>query len=486
MAITVQTEPSSLMLPSANPMRWVLSSDNTDQFGMNYIVDVYVGGVFAYRSAIAPDPQYNYGVFDAAKKLKHYVSLSLISATTTNGVVHASNEKVTATLELGESYSYWSFQSNSDGGGSLQLNGSLDHPFEIGDEVFINIGAGGTYTQYNGFATVIGVPDSDSIIVDKDYLGASSTVGRVKYANGSEQFHTGLTSVDQFYVFKSAYTKGEDVDYTDFISPSTNKTFLTNIPNKQWTLRDDSRCWLYGIVTNALDHFDVFTYDASGTQIGDYELPMSFNVVTQFEMVYVRCGPVDLNECTDLVVNSGNSTPIHDGVAFYKVRSSNSAGSALGAWSTFNIDRRSYGRDCEAPKQLFFRDQKGSFVPVAFKSAQVTTWNTKKQIYKKNNYVLNADGSINDDIVNRAYTAFEIQDERTVKGKLIFNTKADAKYFVDDCIRSSDVFELQNDGTLIPVLINDASYSYASPKVSNGRIIYEIEYSYAYDESLNL
>lgn len=78
MAITVQSQPQ-LYTPVYNPMRFVLSSNNTAQTNFKYVADVYVSGVVGrvFRGLYDADPTYGSAGVDVSRILESYISSDL-------------------------------------------------------------------------------------------------------------------------------------------------------------------------------------------------------------------------------------------------------------------------------------------------------------------------------------------------------------------------------------------------------------------------
>lgn len=472
--------------PSANPTRFVFSSDSVDQTGMNYVVDLYVGGDLVSRDKISPHPVTTYGIYDVAPKVAAYVANTRVTASTVNGFTQANSEMIDYQLKIGESIPYWEFN-YIVGILSPRFIGTNTHPFSAGDQVTILQYDGYTHHEYNG-QFMVGSTTSNSISTDNSavHTGNLYESGVVRFADNSDMIKADLAESSTYYLFKSAYSRQQDIagyGTGDFQQPFVGNDFLSNMPDRSWTVRPDSRMWLYSQFTSAMEGCYIFTYNYSTGLVGEYNACLSASAVTSTKMGYCRVGPQDLIDATDYTVTSGPSTIINDQVDYYIVRATNFVLNSSNAY-TFKIDRQWYNDEC--PVQLLFHDQKGSYVPVIMQGRKDTKYKASKDTYKKYDYFHVGYSPYNiASSSDRQYSVFSVEQEVEHNATAYFNNKVDAQYF-SELFLSTDVYEIQSDGSLLPVVVHDGSMTVRAEHGNLGKLSYNVKYSYAFDQPLNL
>lgn len=474
--------PANYHSAHAQPTYFVYSSISATQAGFMYIVDVFIGtgDTLVSRHRFAPDPIHNLGVFDTRVVIPAYVSTSDPIPTTGSTFVAAWDECTEYSLRFGVALTAWAFNGVGSNGSYTQLDGLENHDFVVGENLMIQIDAGGSYaTTYNGIHSVVAVPDSKSVVIDVAYAGAdSNTTGRARRTSGKPIIYSGISTHNGRMMYHSA----ADPDRMVVIN-TADANFLTGIPNRTWMVRTDARLWLYAIRHPLLTQtLRIDTFKQSGQQIGSYYATNTLPNESIYGTFYSRCGGKDFSDATDLTVSFGNASVIHDDVAWYTVTYDTAGIESL--TYTFVIDRGCHGNN-EGVKQLLVQDQEGSFIPMILQGRHTDTLNAEKKTHKKSKNRLSPAGIT----TNKAYAqhkVYAVDMEQSFSANAIFRTKADAIYARDTMILAAHAYEIQDDGSLLPIVIANGSFKIKHERTSAGMIAMPITYSYAFDKPVNV
>ena len=488
MAITNLVQAPEQFTPSANGAVFLFNSGYSHLKSFAYIVDVSVNQQWSHRDRIAPDAGSGL-LYWNANSISSFLTSDPVSASTLSAITPAINTVQRFDLYVGVSYSFMSYSALTSGGGSITFQLDAIHPFIVGDELYFSPNATDPLNQYSGKRLVTGVPNNTSITI----AGSLSTTpvdqtGRIRRADGQPAIITGITPSSIHYQFKSAIPRAEYFDYDqDTIRVgNTNAKLGTNMPRSGYRMRANGRLWIFNCISANDLFMTITTYGDNGIILGVYQFLNPYPVSTT-KAVYARCGPQDVTDAeASAIILSGPTSIINDDVASYRIqwRGGSPFFQAKSDTITINLDRSPAVPEC--PVQLLFRCQRGSYVTALCTPAKRITGKTKKQTYKRRGFDLSATAPeyVSDQTIPE-YVTYAVDHEESFATSAVLPTKDDAAFF-SELFRSTEVYEVQEDGSLIPVIVYDGTREAVNPYLIRGPIRWPVEYSRAYDQPLNI
>lgn len=483
MVITTVVDPE-LFTPHANPVWYAFSSGTAHQQTMNYIIDLWINGAYVRRDKIAPEPDNGLGLWNPAAALSPYLFSDPVSATTDVAFVPAINPLAYYDIYIGESFSYLTYSSVTATVATITLHLNTAHPFVVGDWITVTSNVSDPMNVVNGKRQVTAVPTSTSLTIDGTMIyNLSNQSGRLRRTDGAAVVTSGLTSFTSRYVFQSAIPRSQFFNYAvgDVQVGNSTAKWGTNMPRAGFKMRTNGRLWLYNLFRVAADHVRVHTYGQTGSQVGEYRIPNTLSTVA-YKALYARLGPQDLQDITGYTVMSGPALVINDDVVRYTIQWYDVTPQS--DLLTINLDRQC--QPPEEPVQLLFKDQRGSYVTALCAPHKRIIKKTNKQTFKKRGFTTSAAAPyiITDQSIAQ-HTVFTVDLEESFATSAVMKNKEDAEFF-NELFLSTEVYEIQADGSLLPVVVNEGTREAVNPYLLKGPIRWNVQYSYAYDQPLNV
>jgi len=372
MAITNIITPQ-VTTPAYNPIRWEVDSDNVNETGFRYVVDVYDASstkIGEYR--IIPRIDDGYGEIDLSKLLSTYVSIDIdVDAVT---AYDATNSYYKYSVEFGEEYNVsYAYTGFGDSGGFVQLTGVGTHAFVVGDQINItetvatNVLVGGLHTVTAQTASTLTLE-----VVYADLVSPSSTAGSVIYADNRKSITRSMDINSNFYVFNGVlpwldFRTFDDADYT---LGATDKLFLANFPDN-YQITPDQDLWINWIPATTSVRWLVFE-----NSDGD----VLYKVVTSGsgEWIYQEsCGAGNVGT---LSVSSGTLPLVKATTEWYDIYWTDNGLTQLSEKKRITIDNRCKIEDFE----IIFMDRLGSIGSFNFMNKALEKGKIKRKEYNQN------------------------------------------------------------------------------------------------------
>jgi hypothetical protein len=297
MAITIKGTPDQFS-PSFNPIFFYVDSDNKNELGFNYVVDIYETGTsnLITSNKLSPRPNDGYGVVGINEFLRSYISEDIAEIVAPR---HSPNVYVGYDIEFGEEYIFnwqWSdttFISTGIYSGLTRMFTTSGNTtiFTTGDTIVIQQNAPNQSEVYNNVVTTVLSGDPTSIIIDIPYVGTTPVGGQAQFSNRRKTLFPDLTGYTGYTAFNGAVAHQDYMDYSSndynmMVNPDAR--FLTNIPQR-YTVRPDN--------TMRLDFYSSLLSGSSNTsflvttEFGLYDIS---NTTTEGPVGVYGCGPADI------------------------------------------------------------------------------------------------------------------------------------------------------------------------------------------------
>ena len=474
--------------PAYHKGLWAFDSNNKDQVGFQYIIDVYSGenNVFITRFQPPPRPGDGYGLFNAAV-LRTKIDQSKDVYETMVGWKPAPNSSVKYKLVVGEKVDQWSFTDNYFASGNLGFTSLTQaHSFITGDQILVFQDSPFTNQSYEGFATVISVPSDHSIVVNKPFAGSGPVEGgTIRRSDGTSMIVSGLTTGQTSWVI--GYTlDDEDLEAYDVdeYSPGVtagNKRLLTDMPD-EFTMRADARLMLsVPQFSGSVGACIIKTYDKNNVSLGMYSISMAGALLSTKRMLYVSVGPYDVDNENPTVL-SGTSEPINADLAYYDFYLFSTASTQCSESKRIWVDQ-----DCaEQEYNLLFMDKKGTFNTFSFLNKETIDFENKKQTFMydgKGSIGQSGAGGFTHDTASRGYTVFDSRQIKKITVRSKDMTEEESEYFMQ-LLSSPICYWMKSPEVWFPIVIND--YTISQQQFENDKFIeYEIQFSLGSNERIN-
>lgn len=256
-----------------------LDSNNSSFTNFKYINTITINGPNAtasYTYKVPPRPTTGYGLFAASDILKTYVTYSRNPFITS----------ITSTPECYVNYRGFFYEEYNPGktfsdtvysAGYLGLTFSTPHGFGVSDVITIDKDNKQLNPQYDGTASITGVPNAYQVITNKPWGQNSANEGGsitnvIKYSTGAS------SSVKWAFNGTRQYSQVADT-FSNYQLSATTSQFLTNYNDTKKVFIDDSGTMGFGINTTlSTSHYlYVETYDINNTLMATYSI---FNPVS--------------------------------------------------------------------------------------------------------------------------------------------------------------------------------------------------------------
>jgi hypothetical protein len=501
--ITIHSSPQKWS-PAFNPLHWLISSNNINNEGFEYLVQIKGRGGQHLRWAKLPKaPPNGYGNIDLSEYLSPYIAH--VAGLTIGGKDFLDNRLFECPYQLvfGEMYASWPFTDNFHSSGRVGFTANTPHNYTVGQQINIDQDVPYTNIEYQGVHTVFAVPDQYSIVIDEPF--ASSTPpegGIIRAEDGSPIVFTGLTSSTISYAagyslpveeFGRYSGHGMMDEYVHYPGSMMNKKWMTDMPYN-FRLRLSAQCFIplrNSAASNFIKRMRIFTYEQDGTPVGEYTrvnahgVPSEPTTVEDYaawpQWVYAAIGPANIDQ-SGLNVVFGPTSPFGGKVAYYDVKIElNDTLSAMDTFFRIQLDRRCPHNETV---DLLFMDKKGSWSTFSFIARNERTQNTSVATYGQTDYgriyTSSARGSMMYEPTDLGSAVFSVDDLRGFKLRCEWLTDQEAEYFEE--LRSSPrVYWLKQTDLAIPVLVDVGDWD--REENSAGSIIrYEISITKAYKE----
>ena len=405
MAITIESTNQGTLSAGYNPLRWYVSSNNVNNKGFRYIVQVFnfLNGTLLFEKKYAPRPVDGWGEIDISRDVQNF--LSAHNPFPNSDYQNAPEHILKYRIDFGEEYVVaWNFDDYVFDSGLTGLNQTPNvnvHPFVIGDQIRVELNT--TYNDFrdalNGLFTVALTPDNYTVVTNLPWIGSGgATPGKMYYADNRKSRFLNLTSAN-------AKTANLAIDLKKFgnftgaefgLSISPVGKFLTDMPRivKQNENQDNWLAFYNGYINKT---FRV-TFE---NDLGD----IAYRSITATNLQGIIQIASGLGNQGTLTVDSGTLPIVKSNARIVNVYLTNGANTPVSEVITYVIDRRCNINDYE----IVFMDRLGTFANFAFQLRS------------------NESGSVNRSVFNRQFGD-------VVAGLVVFNTydQGETTYHVDN------------------------------------------------------
>lgn len=256
MAISLISGPQEYA-PGYNPVVFVFDSTNKNNVGFKYELELRLADDTLVKSVtLNPRIGDGYAIFDVAKALQSY----LTNQRPDDQNVDATDCYIGYKVRIRERFPIaWDFDrwdrlpfaQNDPLSGRIQLTGSTEHPYEVGDSINTSLDApalpGFIIPGLNGPNIVHTVIDAFTIVLTLQSLANDPDVG--ENFSGTTNFNqkadtpAAWSTFDDYTVINAAWSVSDFPSYTQadvtLVPGNPNKDLLTNMP-KEFTVAPDS------------------------------------------------------------------------------------------------------------------------------------------------------------------------------------------------------------------------------------------------------
>lgn len=472
--------------PAYHKGLWAIDSTNNEINGFQYVVDVYsaTSNTFLGRFTPRPRPYDGYGLWNPSV-LAPLIDNGKDIYPGMSGWTSAYNSEVHYYLSIGEQNSSWEFDDNFYDTGYVGFTSSTQqHGFIVGDSILITQDADALNGEYDGISTVIQVDDPYSLVIAKNFgLSGPLNPGTARKSDGTSFIVTGLTQSIDAWVYGASLDRKELSVYsaTSYMLGTTVaiQPLLTDMPDV-FTMREDARMMLMvpnysGNVTSI--RFN--TYDAGGSIVGAYVYSMSAPEIATKRMLYVTCGPWDLNNGSVQHIFGANDF-LNSAVTHYTMAVYDSQ--RISDLKTIDLDRGCAGTEYN----ILFMDRKGTFNTFSFTSKDTISFENKKKTFIYDGigeYGPLGAGGFQSRTESRGYTVY---DSRTLKSITVRSkdmTEEESEYIME-LFSSPIVYWMKTPTEWYPIVVND--YNVVQQAFESDALIeYEVQFSMASNENIN-
>lgn len=226
-----------------NPVVYVFDSSNKNQPGFRYVVEVFRAGTSTKLGEfrVAPRPVDGYGYIDLSKFLSTLVTQDFTPTSTTSTA--APNSFISYDVKIGEEFKIsWTFADTTFRPGGRTLLGPLTgvsgvgpiHPFQVGDQIFVECANPSLFPAVNGLHTVFAVPTIYSVELDIPFTSTPTNNGTVTYADNRLTKNLNLFAYTNRVAFNGSIDWKSWPTYDPAVfqinTPSTTNKLLTDLP----------------------------------------------------------------------------------------------------------------------------------------------------------------------------------------------------------------------------------------------------------------
>jgi len=479
---TIKVSPTDFN-PTYNETICVLESTNIAQENFQWVIEIWIDGLpngvgttLISTLVILPNPE-GFGVIDVQRHIENYITTTFQPADLgTTGTAEDSFRIWSLNVtEYFDNY-VWNFDTNNaDGLEVAFINVGEDHFFEIGDEVTILQDGSPTYPAYDGLDTVLRVPTTDSITINKLFLGATGSEPGT--ATGNKTVEVSQTTASSF-LYKSFNGVIDFADFNDFDASvydmdATNPTalFLTDIPNNYELSRTDP-LWI-----NGYSESRSFITMEIVTDNGEFLInPISPTpAINDTYVIQSKIGYTDLLNTDSIVTITSGSLPIVDVNTTFITAQAMAGVTAISEVKSFTVvDKCSKYENIK----LFFLDRLGSYIPLNFDRVSKTNVKNERSNYKQNygNYdsVANAWGYTTH---ARGTTTYDIKSTKSITCTSDWLDDEQVE-LMQILLTSPDVYYIDEAGVYRAITITTNSYE-EKKRVNDKLLNYTITFEYA-------
>ena len=476
MAITIAVEPQDWQ-SAYNEVVTILTSTKYTEPKFNYIVQIYVDGVYSSKLKVAPNPS-GFGVVNLSKHIEPYLS-SDINLSDSNIFKQIPNSYTKYSVVLKEEYvKTMGFLAVTDDGGFAEYDTTAygAHPFVVGDIVTVTITVGGG--TYDGEQEITAVNSTTSFTTTEVFT--ATEVGEAVLSSGATSItdDAAVFSGDKFALNNVVdwidYNTFDNTDYE--VETVTPALFLTNLESSQSVLLDDNINFnIYNKNTDDAYYLEVIS------TLGTIRIENSFRTTSDAsKFLSIGVAPTDILNHSGSVITtvSGSSTVIDSTIDSYTVQLLDGAFAATSELFTFKV--KSECKPYENYK-LIYLNRAGSFSDFNFELGSSKKVDVKRKNYSKNYgdvTVLDATpqsyGWATSDRGTSVYASLELETYSITSDYL----KEAEGNKIWDLIRSPEVYHLTDVGVLRAINIIDSSKSLKT-RLQDKLINYNISFNYA-------
>jgi len=475
MAITILQYPvknDSSYLPRLHPVGngivYIVTSDNNTKKSFSYIAIItHPDGTQTTLKAI-PDSVTGYGFFQLEKVLKNYVS-SKPYFDKPYGAYDYIEYYYDYKIDFYESYTEeWEFDDNfySPIGTEAYVGfvSTQPHNFEVGQLINIVQDEPFTNPEYNGYHTILEIPNSTYIITDIPWgLNTPAEGGTI-----TDAYNRALINYSQSAQSQTCQAINAKFKPSEFLNWNTKKNSITGLItideaaflyagyNKLYDLRKENTVELLVNCNSSNEQntarISVLTIALPGETLPYQNFYFSGNTDNTNKVLKVKVGPADFDGKVDLSGNTLDMSKVD--YYFIHMADSNNLIRTQLVKTGFKIDHTCdiYNQNI----QVLFEDRFGSFLPFNFELVSTQSLDG----IEKNTYLQKIGGwnGTNYTYTNqdKGDTIFNISRNRIyiVNSNWINETMAD---LIEDMFISKNVYAKLN-GEWFPIIIQDTNY----------------------------
>ena len=227
MAITIINQPDS-RVPMWQPLFFQISGTNVNNYAYRYRMDIFSGANTTTEPIstkyLTPQSADKLGRRDIQEEIQALRDKSRPDWTGTTFQNNSGN-CYDFSVAFGDSFSRWEFQTNTTSSGNLRLNSTQEHGLSVGDVVSLNLDTGYPtgFQAYIGSATVLSIPNTQSVVLSTTYLGVSATVSGYLAKTSGVIDVTGVTTAS-YFIWDSVLSDHEYLSFTGESKYSTDNS----------------------------------------------------------------------------------------------------------------------------------------------------------------------------------------------------------------------------------------------------------------------
>lgn len=474
MAITILEEPN-ILSTIYNEVILVLDSDKKTEDSFEWLVDIKINGVTSSSIRISPNPNGD-GVVDLHRHLESAVT-STLDHTNLQTFSTMIESFIKYSVALSESYVVENNYTFSDNSSNVQFNGSFPHGLSIGDRVTVQEDS--TVPGYIGNSTVTSVIGPNQFVTSETFTSVGT--GTAKRTDGSPSiFPSGTVMTgDKFAVNTSLkFLERQSFDFSDFqLETSTPGRWLSSLS----TVKDntnisiDDRFWsnVFHDVTDSSKFLEVISDN------GTFRITNPFSTTSDTnKFLNIGIGPWNLINTTDSVSVVSGSLPIIDSnTKRYTVKTINSSFVPTSETINFKINNVELRFE---KFRLIYLDRFGSYLNLIFDAAHRQTTKFQRTTYRKNFGSYDTSWGYNTYDRGNTHLDSDITESFRINSNWVDETVGSQ---IIEMIGSSNVFHLNEDGTLLAVDIKTNSVN-TKTRLNDKLFNYDLTFEYSFKNSI--
>jgi hypothetical protein len=459
MAITIEAQPPR-MTAGYNPVMYYLSSNNVNQLGFRYIVEVYLAGTSTklFEKRYAPRPIDGFAEINISRDVQSYLSANEPFNVSSQ---NATNHYLKYDIKFGEEYRVaWSFTDfifNAGQTGFWQVPNVTPHPFVVGDQISVVLDSppGDFRDALEGQFSVIAVPSAYWITTSLPWIGSGLALsGKIYYSDNRRSRFPNLTRLNNQIVFNGALDiqAFKNWNFSNY-SLDGDGLFLSNQPNNFK-------------ITPTQDLFPTFFNDFNTTTKRIYFESDSGDIGYKTVSVGSTVGLTQVNAGTNgmaaLTMVVGTLPLIEDSTVWYEYWIANTSGTQLSEKVRVYMNRTCSIEDYE----VLFLDRLGSFSSYAFQLRSTEKGTVQRMNYnKKFGDVNTTTNTFNFNTWDSGRTTYHVDLSKDFTLNTNWLTDAESVYF-EELLTSGYTF-VKIDGQYFACQVQETSFEVQRQKNKN-------------------